>query len=59
MHNPFSSSRIPPTYFVTTGVGDSNEGEAVLNVQNVSGHDITIQAGESFQVPMYNEQPEE
>ncbi|MER6366236.1 hypothetical protein [Kitasatospora sp. NPDC001527] len=44
---------------MTTGIGDSGDGEQVLNVQNVSGHDVTIRAGESFQVPVYTGPPEE
>ncbi|MER5355741.1 hypothetical protein ABT093_36140 [Kitasatospora sp. NPDC002551] len=59
MQNPVFTGRIPSASFVTTGIGDSGEGEQVLNVQNVSGHDITIRAGESFQVPMYTGLPEE
>ncbi|MFB7674461.1 hypothetical protein ACFC26_23915 [Kitasatospora purpeofusca] len=59
MQNPAFSNRIPSTYFATTGIGDSGEGEQVLNVQNVSGHDVTIQTGQTFQVPLYNGSPDE
>ncbi|MGK5545000.1 hypothetical protein ACSNOH_09750 [Streptomyces sp. URMC 127] len=50
MQNPIFRNRLPLHYFTTTGIGQSDDGEQVLNVENASGDDVTIPAGASFQV---------